>query len=637
MQTASQGPRARTVVALSLLMCSFFVSTAGADVLESAKLLPDDTMVMISVESVNGLRAAFEKTSVYALYKDPAVQPLVGEAEKKIRETIDTFLKDFWNKNKIENPPEHIPFPEGRLVAGLSLVAKAAEVKAGGDESEEQKGGPGMDMRFALVADMGAKAAQVKQLMRSLSARATDAGSTVQRKEMTGVEMDIIVPAKDSDDPAISYGMKDNWLLVTADTSGRTDFTESVAGRLTRALPGSLKDKPGFAAMMQSLGDAPVALFVNADALKALAASRLKDKAAADRIIKGLGLGNVTGLASTAQIAAQRNQDLCVKTLLAVQGPQTGIPALLGAPSSPLRLNNRLLTRDAVGFVSANYEPLKLFDAIAKMVGEVTGAIDLNMMVQAAMMSTAKEAGQPPVQVRDDILMNVTGPVLMTWKMDRTGKASLDSLSPKFLVALSVQDGSKLNTALGRIHQAFLGQDPKLRRELLGRTLYLLPARSPGGMVQAASGETSAPANQMAFAVAGDTLVLGLVDEVEQAIRSLQKEPENSIAADPMFRYAREYLPSQAGLFYYRNDRLNAQTSWDMIKEMLRGLQNQAQGEGAANPLVALLQKVSPYVDLSKLPEFSAVEKYFGATVGFMQTRPDGIYWETTALKPPQQ
>jgi hypothetical protein len=640
MKVSRQRPRIRTII-LSLVGCSLWAAAARADVLESAKMLPDDTMIMISVESVSGLCAALEKTSLYGLYQDPSMQPLIGAAEKKIRAAIDTALKDFWKENKIENPPAQIPFPEGRLVAALSLAAKTeVEVKAA-DNNESDEGGqgdPGLDIRFALLADMGSKAAQVKQLMRSLSARARDKDTTVQRKELAGVEMDILVPPKDSGSPAISYGMKDNWLLITADSSARTDFTESVARRVGRTMPGSLRDKPRFAAIAQGLGDAPIFAFVNADALKVLVASRVKNKDMADRIVKGLGLGNVTGLASAVQVAPRKNQDLCMKTLLAVQGPKTGIPALLEATSSPLKLNNRLMTRAAVGFLTANYEPSKLFDGIAKMVGDITGMIDLNMMVQSAMMPTAKEAGQPPVQVRDEVLANVTGPLLATWRVGSLGTSSVNPMGNlRFLVALPVRDGSRLNTALGRIHQAFLDPDGKLRREMLSRTLYLFPAGGPAG---AADAGATTPPHQMAFAVAGDHLVIGPVGEVEQAIRSLQKEPENPLAADPMFRYAREYLPAQAGAYYYRNDRRNAETSWAMIKELLRNLQSQAPAAAsgnAADPVGDVLKKAIECVDLSKWPEFRAVEKYFGATVGFMQSRPDGIYWESTTLKPAPQ
>ena len=137
-----------------------------------------------------------------------------------------------------------------------------------------------------------------------------------------------------------------------------------------------------------------------------------------DQIIKALGFQNVTGITMAVQVAGQKNQEVISKTLIGIDGPKTGIPALLGDASAPLKLNNRLLSRDAVGFVSANYSPVKIFDGIAKIVQNVA-FVDLNMMVQAGMAATAGEGGQPPVQLRDDVLAQMAGPLLFTWQMDK--------------------------------------------------------------------------------------------------------------------------------------------------------------------------------------------------------------------------
>jgi hypothetical protein len=209
------------------------------------------------------------------------------------------------------------------------------------------------------------------------------------------------------------------------------------------------------------------------------------------------------------------------------------------------------------------------------------------------------------------------------------------------MVGLPVQGAGRLNTALGRIHQAFLQGQPGLRRELLDHTVYLLPT---GGASMAfddedeeegSSEDETAAESPAAFSVAGDNLVIGQVDEVEQAIRRLRKEPENPLVSDPMFRYAREFLPSQAGLYSYQNDRLNMEVTWTALQQMVRDLSKQ---DGASwDPMMMVVQKAREFVDLSKLPEFRAVQKYWGATVGYLQNRPEGIYWESITLRPPQQ
>jgi hypothetical protein len=271
--------------------------------------------------------------------------------------------------------------------------------------------------------------------------------------------------------------------------------------------------------------------------------------------------------------------------------------------------------------------------------------MDLNMMVQSAMGATAGEGGQPPVQLRDDVLAQVGGPLFFTWQMDKPYK--LEGVT-RFLFALSVKDAGRLDGALSRIHQAFLGPQPELRREMLNHTLYLLPSGESAVPVEV-QGEASntgssrpQPAGSsqaIAFSVAGDSLVIGQVEEVEQALRNQQKEPQDSLLSDPMFRYAKESLPAQACLFAYENSRLNMEATWTALKQMAKDVAGRSADEADAswNPMVAALQKIKDYVDLNKLPEFKAVEKYWGPSVGYMQSRPEGLYWESIALRPPQQ
>ena len=634
-----------SVILSGLSICLCGGPPLHADAVQSARMLPDDVLVMVSVESISDVRAALEKTTLNDLYKDPAVKPLADDAEKKIRERIDEAVKEFWKNAGVENPPEKLPYPEGRLVLGVSVRARQASNGGSSNDTPTERQG-GIEFGLALLADMEGKIEQVRQLTRSLSAGAASSGDNVERMEVAGVQLDVLVPKEESDDPTISYGLKDNWLVLTLDTSGSMEFTESVVRRVGRSRPGSLGDKPGLVAAARTLGDANAFVFVNTDALQPLITASVEDQAKAARIIAGLGLKNVTGLATAIQIARQKNQDFCIKALMGVNGPKKGIPALLAMPSAPLRLNDRLITRDVVGFSCLNLEPSRLYDGIAKMVGEIM-FMDINMMVQSAMAITAGEGGQPPVQLRDEVLAQVAAPLFVTWKAEPMAEKEDRTLtvgaSIKFLVGASVRDASRLDTGLGRIHQALLRGMADMRRELLDHTIYLLPIGiSPASPDESAAAGASPPQGRMAFSVADDTLVMGPLGDVEQAIRSLQGQPDNSIASDPMFRYARKYLPSQAGSYYYRNNRLDAENAWKVIKQMARELSTPDQDASErrtlpTNPIAAALRELSKYTDLSRLPEFREIEEYWGATIGFMQDRPNGLYWESTVLKPARQ
>jgi len=81
---------------------------------------------------------------------------------------------------------------------------------------------------------------------------------------------------------------------------------------------------------------------------------------------------------------------------------------------------------------------------------------------------------------------------------------------------------------------------------------------------------------------------------------------------------------------------------WRMLGKLARELPDllrKASGErdGAPEPVVEMLKNVSEAVNLNRLPEFKTVEKYWGASVGFIQDRPEGIYSESITLKPAPQ
>ncbi len=52
------------------------------------------------------------------------------------------------------------------------------------------------------------------------------------------------------------------------------------------------------------------------------------------------------------------------------------------------------------------------------------------------------------------------------------------------------------------------------------------------------------------------------------------------------------------------------------------------------NPAEALASLIGPMCDLTQLPEFAAVKKYFGPSCGFAKITDDGIYIEATDIKP---
>ncbi len=83
-------------------------------------------------------------------------------------------------------------------------------------------------------------------MIRSLTTSATNAGSTVEKKDVAGLELNVIVPKESTDDPTLYYGMKDNWLVVVGDTTKDLAFAESSwRNAWAAACPAAWRRSPG--------------------------------------------------------------------------------------------------------------------------------------------------------------------------------------------------------------------------------------------------------------------------------------------------------------------------------------------------------------------------------------------------------
>ncbi|MHC4160212.1 MAG: hypothetical protein ACYSSO_14160, partial [Planctomycetota bacterium] len=84
MESASKSTLAAVII--SVICVS---GVAEAVVLpKTAKLLPPETVLLVDIDNFSRLKAQFEKTNLYELYKNPAMSAFVGDAKEKWRKKI---------------------------------------------------------------------------------------------------------------------------------------------------------------------------------------------------------------------------------------------------------------------------------------------------------------------------------------------------------------------------------------------------------------------------------------------------------------------------------------------------------------------------------------------------------------------
>ncbi len=627
----------RVPVVLSLIGSA----VACAAVADSARLLPADTAAMISVDSVEALKTAFKKTGYYELYKDPSLQAVVGPSQKKIEDKINEALKELWRQRKVENPPETLPWPQGRVTLGVFLSAR--EVAAESPDDHEESGTTVRpkrlrrvpDLQFVVIADMGKAVGQAQSLAQQLTRSLGDDTGRRRRQRIRGIDFQIFTSDKAGADvnDVICFGFKDTLLIL----GSSVPRVEAVVRQMERDSDASLASSRAFQTGARAVGEGEVFLFVNADPIRRMVRDLEADKVKIDRTLGALGLDNVTGLAISWQIAASRQENVRTKALVGVTGQKKGIPNLLCPASAPVRPPERLSGRDVVLCVVANYDLAKAYDQVAKMAMDIA-AVDINFFAQTAMAPTGQAEGQPALNLRSDILSQLSPPLALSWRMS---KPYTDSKNSRTLASVGVRDADKLDTGLARIHRTFLAKSqPDLQRKMLDHALYLLPPMPMASPFLAQMGQVAMEPKQFAAAIAADSLAFGEVDAVEQVIRDSQGTPSDPLGSDPTFRYIKRFLPSEAGAYWTVNGQRYWEIFWTVLQSEARKAASRPRpGAAAAKDRSIDEEDLSPIgqigqiIDLTKLPPFESVRKYFGPTAAYVKEHADGITLEQVDLR----
>jgi len=157
--------RLLTAVTISVVLA---MPCARAGVLpKTAEILPPETILVADIDDFSQLRGRFEKTDIYKLYKDPAMEACVKDFKtkwrEKVRQTDDKILKAI---------VEAGVFPEGRLALALVLDEQAAKA----DEPT-----------FLFITQWGKNTPKIKEAIDKMVVKAIEDGTHRKTEDYRGV------------------------------------------------------------------------------------------------------------------------------------------------------------------------------------------------------------------------------------------------------------------------------------------------------------------------------------------------------------------------------------------------------------------------------------------------------------------
>ncbi|MBI3880356.1 MAG: hypothetical protein HY301_09880 [Verrucomicrobia bacterium] len=635
---------------LAFLTVLFAAFTAGLAAVPTAeKLLPSDTLAVLTVPDWDKARLIASNSPFSQLWADAAMRPFREKFEAKWKtEVTEPMERDLGAKLGDLTDLIH-----GQLTLGiLKSIADGNDTKGGWVLLADAK-----DKKDALAAKLGdlrkkwvdAGKEQKLEKVRDLefttfiwtptNRTTVSTGVSIQRGATAGVQTD---PDPKPDAAAkktqLSFGMADSLLLVGGDAK---DF-EKILARLGGGMIPALDEVPEFQAnasamFREAYGFAWLNFkIINDLILKNAAKEKNAGKgnpfvqtATPDAMLAALGLTGVRTLA----LNVQESADGTTASLL-VGAPESGRRGVLKVMSFEAKdaAPPPFVPADTVKFSRNRLDLRKTWATVEAMLGEISPP--LASVIQMGVENAGKDK-DPNFDLRK-MLVNNLGDDLITIQKPPRG-LQLDELqNPPTLYLLG--SGKPEEFVLG-VKAAMALLPPPMNevteRDFLGRKVY-------AAKMAAEPGPNARADKSLNFARAGGYVALSTdVALLEEFLRNAEATGRPLRETAGLADAAQKIGGTGTGWFTFENQSDGMKAFFETLKKNPDAVADLIPGGGAAALTGAggaqadATKKAKEWFDFSLLPEFGAVAKYFHFTVSTVAATPEGISIKTFLPVPP--
>jgi hypothetical protein len=599
----------RTCAAAVCFVIVLSALAGGGQLPETARLLPADTLVVASAENFGDLRARFEKTDICKFYKDPAMARFVEDTKGKL---LKSFEEDGGFKRFAD---ADYPLPQGRVAIAAIMQPVSPQVK-------------NPKPATVMICQWGKELAKARDLFDKRVKEMEDKGSTLKKEEYRGTQIFSLYRAADAEkkdsqekpEPSsVSCFIDDSFIF-----SDRMDTLKFVIAHAAGSTGGALADDADYQAAVKRVGGGDIVVYVNVSKLLAMTMRHSTDP---ERNTKALGVDKVPCVVAGIKVAPEPGVSLAMKGYIRTSGNKQGVLKILDMASVPMTVPD-FIAGDSCSFAMMNLDLAAAWDEAFRM----ANAVDVR--AAAAMNSPIippAADGQPGIELKKDIFAYLRPGI---WSADVLRKG-VDTRTSEIvsLMAAPISDRSKLEKSLARVHERFFGNSAKLRREFLGYTIYSLSFGYGGAEEDEKQNDTmaaeTAPAEPAppAFTVTDKYLLFGDVQVVEDAIHAMKDKTASKLPSAKWYRKAVGSLPSALGSGGVVNMEVYGQYFWKLFKTP----------EETPSQFTAMADAVRDEIDVTLLPDFGAVKKYFGLGASQFISVPDGFTFEYRMIAAPEE
>lgn len=619
------------------------------------KILPDDTLVMMTVPDLGVTREISKKSPMMQLWNDPAMKPFRDKFMTRMREELVGPLERELGV-KLE---DYVALAQGQCT--LALTANGWD------------GGKGEKPGVLFLLDARDKQADLDKALKDFRKKWTDAGKTVRVEKVREVEFlsltlttnDIPAavrrllpgpsdvrelgddedkkPADDDGKMQIIIGRVDSLFIM----GNNLKPIDRIVGQLTGASAPVLADVAQFQSCQPVLfRDAQAYGWVNAKLLvgaltkvsekREKASEEAPDPFAAIKPEKILSAAGLAGVRNAAFAYHDSPEGPMIQFSLAVpESERKGLLKILaGEPKEATP--PPFVPADAVKFFRWRMDAQKSWSTLTASLNDISPTI---MGMMDYFLNTANEAGKmkdEKFDLRRQVIGNLTDDFISYQKKPRSTEAT-DVSQPPTMTLIGAKNAEEMASALKLTFGALSrgGKDPE-EREFLGRKIYTVTTLAGPQL------DPTVPKMRKLLLSYSGSYVLVSTDEamMEEYLRTGESQSKALRDTPGLLDAAAKVTGTGTSLFGYENTVETQRILFELMKKTattdtnapVSGMTPIPESFGMALPEGSLKE----WFDYSLLPSFDVIAKYYNFTVYGGSANVDGLTMKYFLPVPPE-
>lgn len=628
-------------------------SSLHAAVPPAEKILPDDTLVMLTVPDMVKTREITRKSPMTQMWNDLAMKPFREKFMTKMREELVGPLE----RELGIKLDDYINLAQGQLT--LALTANGWD------------GGKGQKPGVLLLLDARDKQGDLEKALKDFRKKWTDSGKTVRIEKVRELEFMALTlttndipnalrrllpgpsnvrelgdeeekPSEDDGKMQIIIGQVESLFIV----GNEVKPIERIVGQLTGGSAPVLADvaqfqscQPVFFREAQSFGWVNAKVLVEAltkiSEKKEKASEEAPDPFASIRPEKILSAAGLSGLRNAAFAYHDSPEGPMIQFSLAVpESERTGLLKILAGEAKETT-PPPFVPADAVKFGRWRVDAQKSWSTLTASLNDISPTI---MGMMDYFLNTANEAGKlkdEKFDLRRQVIGNLTDDFISYQKKPRSTEVA-DVAQPPTLTLIGAKNAEEMASALKLTFGALSrGGKPPEEREFLGRKIYTVTTLAGPQL------DLTVPKARKLLLSSSGGYVLVSTDEamLEEYLRAGESQGKPLRETTGLLEAAAKVTGSGTSLFGYENQVETQRAAFEMMKKALAadtnapvsGMTPVSESFGMAMPEGSLKE----WFDYSLLPPFDDIAKYYNFTVYGGSANVDGLTLKLFLPVPP--